>query len=330
MNDVMVIAQIDEGKIAKVSLELLGVASELNQKLNTTVSAVLIGSECESLANELIAFGADKVFVFEGEQFRYYNTECFAAAAYSVIKREQPQIVLIGATSIGRDIAPRLSARLQTGLTADCTKLEIGKDGKLWMTRPAFGGNLFATIVCPDHMPQMSTVRPGVMLKNEPDYNKKGEIVKEDSSKIMPSFDIELIEQKEVVKDEQNIEDVKILFSIGRGADCQETIKSAKNAAALSGGAVSASRAVVDSGSVPYSGQVGQTGKTVRPVIYLALGISGAIQHIAGMDSSDYIIAINTDKNAPIFSLSHLGIVGDANKIMPLLEQKIISYKQAK
>jgi len=188
MNDVMVIAQIDEGKIAKVSLELLGVASELNQKLNTTVSAVLIGSECESLANELIAFGADKVFVFEGEQFRYYNTECFAAAAYSVIKREQPQIVLIGATSIGRDIAPRLSARLQTGLTADCTKLEIGKDGKLWMTRPAFGGNLFATIVCPDHMPQMSTVRPGVMLKNEPDYNKKGEIVKEDSSKIMPSI----------------------------------------------------------------------------------------------------------------------------------------------
>lgn len=330
MNDILVVAQLDHGKIAKVSLELLGVATELNKKLNVSVCAVLMGYDICHKADELIAYGADKVFVYDGEQFAFYNTECFAEAVTNTIKREEPQIVLFGATSIGRDLAPRVSARLKTGLTADCTKLEIGDDGKLWMTRPAFGGNLFATIICPDHLPQMSTVRPGVMLMNQPDYTKKGVIVKEDSFAIRPTFNIELLEQKDLEKDEQSIEDVKILFSIGRGADNKDTINSAKEAALLTGGAVSASRAVVDKGSLPHSRQVGQTGKTVRPVIYLALGISGAVQHLAGMDGSDFVIAVNTDKDAPIFSLAHLGIVGDANKIMPLLEQKIRDFKQDK
>jgi electron transfer flavoprotein alpha subunit len=326
MNEIMIIAEQRMGKIAKVSFELLGIAKELSKKLSCSVSATLIGHNIINQAGLLVEYGADRVYCFDSDIFEYYNTDCYFQAAEKVIKREQPQIVLFGASSIGRDLAPRLSARLSTGLTADCTKLEIGEDGKLWMTRPAFGGNLFATILCPDHFPQMSTVRPGVMVALPREEGREGEIISESSQDIVPKFAMKVVRQEREEKNEQNIEEAKILFSIGRGGAKSETISSAKRAAAVAKGAVSSSRAVVDSGIMPQSVQVGQTGKTVRPIIYLALGISGAVQHLAGMDQSDYIIAVNSDQNAPIFSLAHLSIVGDANKIMPILEQKIKEY----
>lgn len=327
---IFVFAEQRDGKIQNVALELLGKARELAESIDTkTVSAVLIGENVKELAKELIQYGADVVYVVDGPEFKVYDTESYAQVFKKIIDDKKPEIVLFGATTLGRDLAPRVSSRTTTGLTADCTKLEIAEDKSLWMTRPAFGGNLMATIVCPDHRPQMSTVRPGVMKKRTKE-DRPGEVVDYpitlDASKLK-------VKVLEVVKEAGNtidISEAKILVSGGRGVGHKANFQELEDLAAEIGGIVSASRAQVDAGNIGHDRQVGQTGKTVRPFIYFACGISGAIQHVAGMEESEYIIAINKDKFAPIFSVADLGIVGDVHKVLPLLTEEIKKFKAVK
>lgn len=320
---VYVFAEQRGGVLQSVSRELLGKARELASTLGEEVCAVLLGSGVEALAAECVAYGADKVLLADAPELKDYLTEPYTQAMYQIATEYKPSIVLIGATTIGRDLGPRLSARLSTGLTADCTGLDISDEGHLMMTRPAFGGNLMATIVCKEHRPQMSTVRPGVMRAGAKDDNRKGEVVrvapKFDSSK----FRVRLLES---VKEEKNLVDIteaNILVSGGRGVGNAEGFAMLREFADTIKAEVSSSRAMVDAGVMDHSRQVGQTGKTVRPDVYFAMGISGAIQHLAGMEESDYIIAVNKDKFAPIFQVADLGIVGDLRKIVPILAQKL-------
>lgn len=296
------------------------------------VTAVLIGHDVKGLAQELIEYGADKVIVVDRPELKLFDTEAYTQALKAVIDAEKPEIALFGATTLGRDLAPRVSSRVTTGLTADCTKLELLKDKErqLGMTRPAFGGNLMATIVCPDHRPQMATVRPGVMKKIARIEGRAGEIVDFpitlDTSKLK-------VKVLEVVKEGGNkvdISEAKILVSGGRGVGVKHNFELLEELATELGGIVSSSRAQVDAGNMPHDRQVGQTGKTVRPEVYFALGISGAIQHVAGMEESEFIIAINKDRFAPIFSVADLGIVGDLHKVLPILTEEIRKYKATK
>ncbi|EDS71517.1 electron transfer flavoprotein subunit alpha/FixB family protein [Anaerofustis stercorihominis] len=333
---VFVFAQQVDGVINNVALELTSEATKLAAALKTDVTAVLLGHDVKGLADELAKYGADKVLVVDDPALETYTTEPYAHAMDEIIKNYKPDIVLYGATAIGRDLAPRVSARVATGLTADCTVLEIdefknalgnvnkGYEGKLFLnaTRPAFGGNLMATIVCPDNKPQMATVRPGVMQKIEPkDVKANVEEVKIDFAKNNKC--VEVLEVVKAVKDKVDISEANILVSGGRGVGSAENFKLLEDLAEAIGGEVSASRACVDAGWVAKDIQVGQTGKTVRPNVYFAIGISGAIQHAAGMEESDLIIAINKDESAPIFSFADYGVVGDLNKIVPLLTEAI-------
>ena len=318
--NIWVFCEQRDGDIQNVSLELIGVARELAETTKEKVCAMLVGHNITAKASDLIAHGADEVYVVDDACLAHFVTEQYAQAVTHLSRKYEPSVILFGATSIGRDLAPRLSARLKTGLTADCTKLEINEEGQLFMTRPAFGGNLFATIICPDHRPQMSTVRPGVMKKLERDDSRKGEVVVEKVEFDATKFVVSVVEE---VKSEQKagkIEDAKILVSCGRGV---KDITPAYELADKIHGAVSASRALVDAGVIEHSNQVGQTGKTVRPEAYLAFGISGAIQHLAGMEESEYIVAVNTDKNAPIFKVANLGIVADAAAVFKNINKLI-------
>jgi len=321
--DVYVFAEQRSGKIQGVALELLGKARDLATITGQQVVAILAGYQVTDKASELIAYGADKVLVVDEIELADYLTEPYTQAIARVIQDYKPAIFLIGATTIGRDLGPRLSARINTGLTADCTRLEIGEDGELLMTRPAFGGNLMATIVCKDHRPQMSTVRPGVMQKANRDNARKGDIeivkVAFDASK----FRVKLVSNIKADKGLIDITEAKILVSGGRGVNTAGNFEKLKQLARVLGAEVSASRAMVDAGVITHERQVGQTGKTVRPDLYIACGISGAIQHLAGMEESGYIIAVNKDKYAPIFQVADLGIVGDVNKIIPLLADRL-------
>lgn len=341
---VYVFAQQVDNELSGIAFELLGKAKELASDLGTDVTAVLIGSDVKGLTDELAEYGADKVIVVDDPELKEYRTEPYAHALSSVINEYKPEIVLVGATAIGRDLGPRVSARVQTGLTADCTVLEIGdfpinaipgqedkqKHNQLLMTRPAFGGNTIATIACPDNRPQMATVRPGVMQKIA-----KIEGAKANVEEFNPGFtpDNKYVEIMEVVKsvsETVDIMDAKILVSGGRGVGSAENFKILEDLAEALGGEVSCSRAVVDNGWKPKDLQVGQTGKTVRPQVYFAIGISGAIQHVAGMEESDLIIAINKDETAPIFDVADYGIVGDLNKIVPELTKQIKEAVAAK
>ena len=339
---VYVFAQQVDNEISGIALELLGKGKELAAKLETEVTAVLIGYNVKNLADKLAEYGADKVILVDDPELETYRTEPYAHALASVIEKYKPEIVLVGATAIGRDLGPTVSARVQTGLTADCTVLEIGdfplvaipgqeqKHNQLLMTRPAFGGNTIATIACPDNRPQMATVRPGVMQKIAPIAGAKA-VIEEYNPGFTPNNKYVTI--KEVVKavsDTVDIMDAKILVSGGRGVGSAENFKILEDLAEVLGGTVSCSRAVVDNGWKPKDLQVGQTGKTVRPQIYFAIGISGAIQHVAGMEESDLIVAINKDETAPIFDVADYGIVGDLNKVVPALTEKIKEAKAAK
>lgn len=332
---VYVFAQQVDNEISGIALELLGKGKELAAKLETEVTAVLIGYNVKNLADKLAEYGADKVILVDDPELETYRTEPYAHALASVIEKYKPEIVLVGATAIGRDLGPTVSARVKTGLTADCTVLEIGdfplvaipgqeqKHNQLLMTRPAFGGNTIATIACPDNRPQMATVRPGVMQKIAPIAGAKA-VIEEYNPGFTPNNKYVTI--KEVVKavsDTVDIMDAKILVSGGRGVGSAENFKILEDLAEVLGGTVSCSRAVVDNGWKPKDLQVGQTGKTVRPQIYFAIGISGAIQHVAGMEDSDLIIAINKDEDAPIFDVADYGIVGDLNKVVPQLTEAI-------
>ncbi len=328
---VYVFAQQVDNEISGIAYELLGKGKELAASLETEVVAVLIGYQVKDLADKLAEYGADKVIVVDDPELKVYRTEPYAHALSSVINQYKPEIVLVGATAIGRDLGPTVSARVATGLTADCTVLEIGdfplnpipgqeqKHNQLLMTRPAFGGNTIATIACPDNRPQMATVRAGVMQKIDPIVGAKA-VVEEYNPGFTPNNRYVTI--KEVVKavsDTVDIMDAKVLVSGGRGVGSPENFKILEELAEVLGGTVSCSRAVVDSGWKPKDLQVGQTGKTVRPQIYFAIGISGAIQHVAGMEESDIIVAINKDEDAPIFDVADYGVVGDLNKIVPQL-----------
>ena len=318
------IQQVD-GKVAGVSHELLGKAKELAKGMETEVTAVLLGSEVVGLCSDLASYGADKIVLVDNPDLKLYSTRPYAFAMCSIIEKYKPSVVLYGATAIGRDLAPRVAARIRTGLTADCTKLAVADDGtkNLKMTRPAFGGNIMATIICPDYRPQMATVRPGVMQKIKPIENAsvpidKFEVKIPDSEKDVQILDIVKKESKKM-----DIQDAKILVSGGRGMGCPENFKLLENLADALGGTVSSSRACVDAGWVEKDIQVGQTGKTVRPNLYVACGISGAIQHLAGMEESDVILAINKDETAPIFEVADYGVVGDALKILPLFTEEV-------
>ena len=317
-NNIWVFCEQRDGLVQPVALELLGVARELAGKTGAQVGALLLGCNVAQQAKELIAYGADEVRLVDDVRLANYMTEPYAQAIYQVVKAGEPSSLLFGATSIGRDLAPRLSARLHTGLTADCTKLEIDEDGSLFMTRPAFGGNLMATIICPNSRPQMSTVRPGVMQKLEPDYNRAGTVVEETITWNEAKFAVKLVEEVKETQSVDKIEDAKLLVSCGRGL---KNVEPAFELAKKLGGTVSSSRALVDAGILEQARQVGQTGKTVRPQAYMAFGISGAIQHLAGMEESEFIVAINTDKSAPIFKVANLGIVADAAATMKELNK---------
>ena len=318
--NVYVFAEQREGKIQNVALELLGKARDLADALNEKVCAVLLGSGIKDLAATLIAHGADEVLLVDDPSLDVYTTEPYAQAIKAVVDAKKPGILLLGATTIGRDLGPRLAARMQTGLTADCTELDIEAETRhLMMTRPAFGGNLLATIMCTDHRPQMSTVRPGVMMAKPADAARKGTVedfkVNFDRSKFR-------VKVEKVVKEQKNLVDItaaKVLVSGGRGVGSAEGFKKLEALAQVLGGEVSSSRAMVDAGVTEHARQVGQTGKTVRPDLYFALGISGAIQHLAAMEGADLIIAVNKDKFAPIFEGADMGIVGDLHKIVPAL-----------
>ncbi|MCR5651719.1 MAG: electron transfer flavoprotein subunit alpha/FixB family protein [Lachnospiraceae bacterium] len=339
---VFIFAQQVDNKINNIAYELLGKAKDLAADLSQEVTAVLIGSDVKGLADSLAWYGADRVIVVDDPELKEYRTEPYAHALSSVIEQYKPEIMLIGATAIGRDLGPRVAARIHTGLTADCTQLDIGdfplqpapgqeqKKNQLLMTRPAFGGNTIATIACPEFRPQMATVRPGVMQKREADKSAKANI---EECKIEFKPDNKYAEILEVVKSVSNVADIadaKILVSGGRGVGSPENFKILEELAEAIGGTVSCSRAVVDSGWKPKEMQVGQTGKTVRPHVYFAIGISGAIQHVAGMEESDIIIAINKDEGAPIFDVADYGVVGDLNQIVPELTKQIKEAMAAK
>lgn len=332
---VFVFAQQVDNELSGIALELIGKGKDLAKDLNTEVTAVLVGYEVKGLADELAAYGADKVILVDDPELKEYRTEPYAHALASVIEKYKPEIFLVGATAIGRDLGPRVSARIHTGLTADCTQLDIGDfpmnpipgkeqlHNQLLMTRPAFGGNTIATIACPEFRPQMATVRPGVMQK-APKVEGAKAVVEEFNPGFTPDNKyVEILEIVKSVVDTVDIMDAKILVSGGRGVGSSENFKLLDDLAEVLGATVSCSRAVVDAGWKPKDLQVGQTGKTVRPNVYFAIGISGAIQHLAGMEESDIIVAINKDETAPIFDVADYGIVGDLNKIVPALTEKL-------
>ena len=339
---VFVFAQQVDNVISNIAFELIGKGKELAKDLGVEVTAVLVGSDVKGLADQLAEYGADKVIVVDDPELKEYRTEPYTHAIASVIEEFKPEIFLIGATAIGRDLGPRVCARIHTGLTADCTKLDIGdfpmnpvpgretKHNQLLMTRPAFGGNTIATIACPDFRPQMATVRPGVMQKAPKEAGKKAVVTEFNPGFTKNNKYVDILEVVKAVSNTVDIMDAKILVSGGRGVGSPENFKILDDLAEAIGGTVSCSRAVVDAGWKPKDLQVGQTGKTVRPNVYFAIGISGAIQHLAGMEESDIIIAINKDETAPIFDVADYGIVGDLNKILPALTEKIKEAKAAK
>lgn len=319
------------GELTPVSLELIGKAKELAADLGTEVTAVLIGYKMDDLAQELVEYGADNVLVFDGEVYKDYRTEPYTQALAYVCKEYKPDILIIGATPIGRDLGPRLAGRVHTGLTADTTKLEIEPETKTFrMTRPAFGGNLMATILCENTRPQMATVRPGVMVREIRNPDLKGNIEKVDFKPEKNNCYTTVEEVVKQVSDRVDIQDANILVSGGRAMGGPDNFKILRELADVLGGEVSSSRAAVDAGWAPKDIQVGQTGKTVRPNLYIACGISGAIQHLAGMEESDYIVAINKDELAPIFNVADVGVVGDLYQIVPKLTEALKKIKAKK
>jgi electron transfer flavoprotein alpha subunit len=311
------------GKIQSVSYELLGKASELAEKLNTRVSAILMGYNLEDQLNELIWQGAEKIYLVEAPELANFQDEPYTNILVELIKKYKPEVLLCGATAIGRSLVSRVAVRVNAGLTADCTGLDIDPEKKILLqTRPAFGGNIMATIICPNHRPQMSTVRHKVMQPISPDKHRKGKIIKESFNGSLYLSRTRLLDIVEEVETLVNIAEADIIVSGGRGVGGKENFKILEELAHILGGAVGASRSAVDAGWMPYSHQVGQTGRTVAPKIYIACGISGQIQHLVGMQSSKIIVAINKDPDAPIFKVATYGIVGDLFEIVPALTKK--------
>jgi electron transfer flavoprotein alpha subunit len=324
--DVWVFIEHEHGKVANVSFELLGEGRKLADTLGCHLSGMIFGNGVDGFIKEVIAYGAEKVYVTESPVLDQYRADPYACAATNLIRKYKPEIVLFGATTQGRDFAGTVATTLEVGLTADCTGLDIDPETKyLRQTRPAFGGNIMATILdYPNYRPQMSTVRPKVFAMPKRDDSRKGEIIREPlpmTEEQVRTKILEFIKGTEAV----NLVDAEIIVSGGRGLGNSENFKVIRELAGVLGAAVGASRAAVDSGWIPYEHQVGQTGRTVRPKIYIASGISGAIQHLAGMKTSDIIIAINKDPEAPIFKVATYGIVGDLFTVLPMLKDELKS-----
>ncbi len=325
---VWVFVEQEGGRVHPVSWELLGKARELAEALEGSVEALLLGHGIKGLAEEAIYYGADVVYVMDDPVLEYYRNEPYAFGVTKLCEKYKPEILLLGATTLGRDLAGSIATALETGLTADVTGLEIDPETKnLIMTRPAFGGNIMASILCPDHRPQMSTVRPRTFPLPERDPSRSGEVVEEPlglREEEVRVKRVDFIPKEKTV----NLEYADVIVSGGRGLGGPEGFELLRELAELLGAEVGASRAVVDAGWIDYEHQVGQTGKTVRPKLYIACGISGAIQHRVGMQNSDFIVAINTDPEAPIFRVADLGIVGDLYEVVPALIKRIRELKE--
>jgi len=327
--DVWVYIETAEGKPRNVALELLGEGRKLANEIGQKLVAVLIGNGVAPLAKEAFASGADSVYLVEGPEYKHYTTDAFTTAFVDLIETYKPSVILMGATNDGRDLGPRISCRVGTGLIADCTNLGIDEaTGLVAWTRPAFGGNIMATILCPEHRPQMGTVRPNVFKRPEPDYSRSGQLITVKSKVNSADIRTKLIEIINICTASCNLEEADIIVSGGRGMCKPENFTLIEELAGVLGAAVGASRAAVDAGWMPHLHQVGQTGKTVGPKIYFALGISGAIQHLAGMSSSDIIIAVNKDADAPIFKMADYGIVGDVLEVLPVLTAEFRKFKE--
>ncbi len=318
----------EDGSAQNVGLELLNPGRMLADKQGGALVAIVIGNNVDESVKAASAYGADKVIVVEGEEYQRYTTDAYATALVTLVEKYGPTSMMIGATPHGRDLGPRVSCRLQTGLTADCTALDIDEEsGNVAWTRPAFGGNLMATILCPDHRPQIGTVRPGVFKKADPTEGK-AEIIREDIHVAPDQIRTKLLESiKEAAGEMVDLEGAEIIVSGGRGVGGPEGFAPVKELADALGGVVGTSRAAVDAGWIAHAHQVGQTGKTVGPKLYVACGISGAIQHVAGMSSSDCIVAINKDPDAPIFDIADYGIVGDLFEVLPILTAEVKKLK---
>ena len=322
--DIWVFAEQRQGKITPVVIELLGEGRKLADTKGIKLNAILLGKDVNGLAEELIAYGAETVYVADDPLLENFTTDGYTKVIVDAVNEIKPEIVLIGATNIGRDLAPRIASRLNTGLTADCTKLEIDpEDGKIKQTRPAFGGNIMATIICPDARPQMSTVRPGVMDKAVRNDDNKGNIVPLKYDIKESDIRTKIIEIVNQAVEKVSLTDANIIVSGGLGLQNADGFKLIEELADKLGGVVGSSRAAVDAGWIDKSHQVGQTGTTVKPNLYIACGISGAIQHLAGMKESSIIVAINKDPDAPIFSVADYGIVGDLYKVIPEIISEI-------
>mgnify|MGYP001599323196 CR=1 FL=1 len=322
--NIWVFAEQRQGKISPVVIELLGEGKKLANEIGVELCAVLLGSDIKGLAKELISYGAEKVYVADSPLLENYTTDAYTKVICDFVNQVKPEIMLLGATHIGRDLAPRMSSRLNTGLTADCTKLEIDpEDKKIMQTRPAFGGNIMATIICPNNRPQMSTVRPGVMDKAVKDESRSGEIIKLDFKLSEDDIRTKVIKIVKTKKDLVSLTDANVIVSGGLGLGNADGFKMLKKLADKFGGVVGASRAAVDAGWIDHSYQVGQTGITVKPTVYIACGISGAIQHIVGMQEADVVIAINKNASALIFGVADYGIVGDVYDIVPMLTEEL-------
>lgn len=325
---IMVYCEQRNGELLNVGLELIGKARELSESLNCEVAAIVCGHKIGNLSTQLIQSGADKVFIIEHELLEKYTLDLYTESLYQLISNEKPDILLLGATSIGRELGPRLAARLKTGLTADCTQLEIGQETKLLlMTRPAFGGNLMATIICPDRRPQMATIRPGIFPLPSMDANRKGETILFNPKITREDLRVRVEKIVQKIRTVKDITAEKIIVAGGRGIGSKENFELLEELAELLGGVVAGSRAAVDAGWLPKELQVGQTGKVVKPKLYIAVGISGAIQHVAGMQDSEYIIAINKDPDAPIMKIADLGIVGDWKSVVKALIKELRNEK---
>jgi electron transfer flavoprotein alpha subunit len=323
---VWIFAEQRGGKVSPVAFELLGIGKKLADDLGTELSAVIFGASASD-AQELVKWGADKVYRSGNPIFEHFNDEPYSRLMTSLIRQYKPAVVLAGATPIGRSFFPRVAARIRTGLTADCTSLQIDKEtGNLLQIRPAFGGNIMATILCPHHRPQMATVRPRVMKRGQYEESRKGEIIELNADGLTSRTRV-VESVKEVSDITVNLQEADMIVSGGRGLGDPKGFKIIEELAEVLGAAVGSSRACVDAGWVPYRHQVGQTGKTVCPKIYIACGISGAVQHLVGMQSSDIIIAINKNPDAPIFNVATYGIVGDLYEVIPLLIKKIKESK---
>ncbi len=327
--NIWVYAEQRQGKLTPVVIELLGEGRKLADVKGIKLNAILLGHKVDDLAKELISYGAETVYYADDVLLENYTTDAYTKVIVDAVNEIKPEIMLIGATHIGRDLAPRIASRLNTGLTADCTQLEIDEeDGKIMQTRPAFGGNIMATIICPENRPQMSTVRSGVMDKAIKDDSRQGEVVKIDISLKETDIRTKVIEIIKSAEEKVSLTDANIIVSGGKGLSNADGFKLIEELANALGGVVGSSRAAVDAGWIDRPHQVGQTGVTVKPDLYIACGISGAIQHLAGMKESSLIVAINTDADAPIFDIADYGIVGDLYKVIPEIIESIKALKK--